>query len=119
MLPGLVLGASRTEVEPLAAIVEASPSLPADGLWVLVMAVEHAARRWMTAHMEPGEQSVGAQVSAERLGPAGPGTVLHSTATLTAIRGRRYVFEVEVRDALGRVVARGENERAVIPVPGG
>jgi predicted thioesterase len=117
MLPGLEVGATHVEVERLNEITGASPSLPGDGIWVLVMAIEHAARRWMSTFMEPGEQSVGASVEATRLATPSTSATLASTATLTAIRGRRYVFDVIVADESGRLLARGRNERAVVAVP--
>ena len=116
MLPGLDVGAQHVEFETLDEITDASPSLPADGIWALVMAVEHAARRWMSEFVEPGEQSVGARVETERLVPVPPRTRLSSTATLTAINGRRYLFTVDVRDESGRLVATGTNERALLRV---
>ncbi|HZQ38832.1 MAG TPA: hypothetical protein VFD32_23105, partial [Dehalococcoidia bacterium] len=96
-------------------LTELAAGFPSDGLWALVALLEHAARKWMTLFMEQGEQSVGARVTISRTGiwPVGPIT---STATLRELRGRRYIFDVELRDARGELLASGTNERAVIAV---
>ncbi len=116
MRPGLEPGASHTEVEALADLTELAAGFPIDGLWALVALLEHAARKWMTAFMEPGEQSVGARVAIERAMPRPEAEVVTTVATLRELRGRRYVFDVELRNEGGELLARGTNERAVIAV---
>ncbi len=116
MLPGLTLGAIRTESERLSDLHEAAGGLPLDGIWALAAVLEHVARRWMTEFMEPGEQSVGARVHVERRAPP-CSDLLVASATLREISGRRFLFDVELRDEAGSLVATGWNERAVIAVP--
>ncbi|HEY7294801.1 MAG TPA: hypothetical protein VH916_07150, partial [Dehalococcoidia bacterium] len=97
-------------------LTELAAGFPIDGLWALVALLEHAARKWMTEFMEPGEQSVGARVTIERAQPLRVAAVVTTTAILRELRGRRYVFDVELRDERGELLARGTNERAVIAV---
>lgn len=115
MRPGLEPGGRHSETEAIADLTERAAGFPDDGLWALVALLEHAARRWMTLFMEPGEQSVGARVTITRAG-ARPAGAITSTATLRELRGRRYIFDVELRDERGELLATGTNERAVINV---
>ena len=110
-------GQTRTEREALSDLTEAAAGFALDGIWALVAVLEHVARRWMTEFMEPGEQSVGARVTLTRVWPPLVAAVITSTATLREVRGRRYVFDVELRDERGDLIASGSNERAVIAVP--
>lgn len=115
MLPGLTIGAVRTASERLVELHEAAGGLPLDGIWALAAVLEHVARRWMTEFVEPGEQSVGARVHIERR--AAPASdLLVASARLREINGRRYLFDVELRDEAGTLVATGWNERAVVSV---
>lgn len=115
MRPGLEPGATHNETEAIADLTELAAGFPSDGLWTLVALLEHAARKWMSLFMEPGEQSVGARVTIAR-SAAGPAERITSTATLRELRGRRYIFAVELRDERGALIASGTNERAVISV---
>ncbi len=119
MLAGLEVGASFTLSEPLSGLAEASAGLPLDGIWTLAAPMEHAARIWMTRYMEPGEQSVGALVALEQVLPRPSAATVTATATLSEIRGRRYVFSIDVRNESGDLLAHGRNERAVIAVAPG
>jgi predicted thioesterase len=115
MQPGLEPGASHSETEAVAGLTELAAGFPSDGLWTLVALLEHAARKWMTLFMEPGEQSVGARVTIRRTSMR-PAAIVTSTATLRELRGRRYIFDVELHDEQGELLASGTNERAVISV---
>ena len=116
MLPGLEPGMSHSETEPLAGLTETDGGLPLDGIWAMAAPLEHAARMWMTEFMEPGEQSVGALVRIEQMLPRPSAHTVTATAMLTEIRGRRYVFDVKIRNETGELLATGRNERAVISV---
>lgn len=67
----------------------------------------------MAPHLAAGETSVGTafQFTHEAATPIGMKVTLR--ATLTAIEGRRHVFELEGRDELDRICT-GRHERAVI-----
>jgi fluoroacetyl-CoA thioesterase len=107
----------HSETEPLAGLTEVGGGLPLDGIWATAAPLEHAARMWMSEFMEPGEQSVGALVSIEQMLPRPSAHTVTATAILTEIRGRRYVFDVEIHNESGELLATGRNERAVISVP--
>jgi predicted thioesterase len=114
---GLSIGQKHDETEALAVLTETAAGLTLDGIWALVALLEHAARRWMTEFMEPGEQSVGTRVAVRRCLPAPHADTVRTTATLCEIRGRRYIFDVELRTNSGELIASGSNERAVVAVP--
>src|SRR6476646_7100457 len=107
---------TRSDNEALADLPELGGGLTPSGIWAMAAPIEHVARRWMTEFMDPGEQSVGALVSVEQVLPRPPATVVTATATLVEVRGRRYVFQVTVRNEAGELLARGTNERAVIAI---
>ena len=119
MRPGLEAGMSHSETEPLDGLTELGAGLRLDGIWAMAAPLEHVARKWMTEFMEPGEQSVGALVTVTQVLPRPPARYVTARAILVEIRGRRYVFEVEVRNESGELLAAGRNERAVIAVPPG
>lgn len=117
MRAGLEPGQRRSESEALSDLTEAAAGFARDGIWALVAVLEHVARRWLTEFMEPGEQSVGARVAIARVWPPPAAEVITATATLRERRGRRYVFDVDLRNERGELIASGSNERAVIAVP--
>ena len=67
----------------------------------------------MAPHLGPGETSVGTafQFTHEAATPIGMKVTL--SATLTALEGRKHVFEIEGRDEVDRICV-GRHERAVI-----
>lgn len=119
MRPGLEVGMSHGETEALDELTEAGAGLALGGIWAMAAPLEHAARRWMTEFMEPGEQSVGAVVTVEQVLPRPAARTVTATATLSEIRGRRYIFDVLIHNEAGELLASGRNERAVIAVPAG
>ncbi|HEY3451975.1 MAG TPA: thioesterase family protein [Myxococcales bacterium] len=67
----------------------------------------------MAPHLAPGETSVGVgfQFTHEAATPIGMKVTMR--ATLAAIEGKKYVFEVEGRDEVDRICV-GRHERAII-----
>ncbi|NMM26727.1 MAG: thioesterase family protein [Glaciimonas sp.] len=61
----------------------------------------------------PREQSLGTMVNFRHLAATPPGMALHIKGVVTAVEGRRIVFQVEAWDALDKI-AEGTHERAVI-----
>ncbi|MHB8575986.1 MAG: thioesterase, FlK family [Dehalococcoidia bacterium] len=114
MRPGLEPGQTRTDRESLADLMELGAGLSPDGIWALVALLEHVARRWMSEFMEPGEQSVGAIVRVEQILPRPAATLVVSDATLNQVRGRRYGFDVVLRNEAGELLGSGYNERVAI-----
>jgi fluoroacetyl-CoA thioesterase len=76
--------------------------------------MERTARRWLTEFCEGDEQSVGVYVCIERPESCPDAHRITATATLRAIDGRRYVFDISAINESGEIVATGEHERRII-----
>ncbi len=117
MKPGMEPGMSHTSEEGR----ETPPSIVALGdgpptYWIgdIAGTMERTARRWMTGFVEGDEQSVGVTVCVHRTDPLALGERIIATATLRAIDGRRYHFDVRAVNEHGEELARGTHERALI-----
>jgi len=81
----------------------------------MILLMERAAREALRPFLEPGEESVGTEVSIQHLGGAGLGSTVTGIARITAIDGRRVNFEVEAF-AGDRLIGKGTHARAVVSV---
>jgi fluoroacetyl-CoA thioesterase len=79
----------------------------------MVSDVEYACRDYLLAHLDQGEDSVGAHVSIDHLGATPPGAEVTIEARITAVEKRRVTFEYSVRDPLEEV-GRGTHVRFVV-----
>ena len=79
----------------------------------MVSDVEYACRDFLLAHLDAGEDSVGAQVSLEHLAATPPDTEVFISIKIFKIEGRRVSFEFSVRDPLEEV-GRGSHVRFVV-----
>lgn len=79
----------------------------------MIQLMERAAREALRPHLEPGEESVGAEVSIRHLGAALPGTEVRGTARVTSIEGRMIGFDVAAWCG-DRKIGEGTHKRAVI-----
>jgi len=79
----------------------------------MVRDVEHTCLDFLKQHLDAGENSVGARVEIDHLGPTLLGMEVTVTATIVDIDGRRVTFEVEVKDAL-EVVGKAKHVRFVV-----
>lgn len=79
----------------------------------MIMLMERAAREALRPFLEEGEESVGAQVSVEHLGPASLGTIVRGVAWVTGVDGRRVSFHVAAYEG-AREIGRGTHQRAVV-----
>jgi predicted thioesterase len=85
--------------------VYATPSMVRD--------VEHTCRKFLGEYLSDEENSVGARIELDHLGPTLIGMWVDVVASVSSINGRRVEFDVEVRDALD-VVGRAKHVRLVI-----
>ncbi len=85
--------------------VYATPSMMRD--------VEHACRKFVGEYLSDKENSIGARIELDHLGPTLIGMWVDVVASVSSINGRRVEFDVEVRDALD-VVGRAKHVRLVI-----
>ncbi len=79
----------------------------------MVLDVEQTCRELLLQWHEPGEDSVGAHVTIDHLGPSLFGQTVTVTARVAELALPRVVFEVDVRDELD-AVGRARHVRFVI-----
>jgi len=75
--------------------------------------IEVTCRDFLLEYLDETENSVGARVEIDHLGPTLLGMWVEVTATVAEIEGRRVVFDVEVRDAIDKV-GRARHVRFVV-----
>jgi fluoroacetyl-CoA thioesterase len=81
----------------------------------LVRDIEHCCRDLLLEHTDPGEDSVGMEVSVRHLAPTLLGMEVDITATVTAVEGRKVSFMVMAKDELEQV-CEGTHARFVVDV---
>ncbi len=79
----------------------------------MVREIERCCRDFLGEYLGPEENSVGARVELDHLGPTLNGMWVDVTATVTSVDGRRISFEAEVRDALD-LVGKAKHVRFVV-----
>ena len=79
----------------------------------MVLDIERTCRDFLVDFLKDGEDSVGARVEIDHLGPTLLGMWVDVTAKVAAVEGPRVVFEVEVKDALD-TVGRAKHIRFVV-----
>ena len=75
--------------------------------------IERTCRNFLDEYLNDGENSVGARIELDHLGPSLLDMWVDVTATVTEIDGRRVNFEIEVCDALD-TVGRARHVRFVV-----
>jgi fluoroacetyl-CoA thioesterase len=79
----------------------------------LVHDIEHTCRDLLLEHIEDNEDSVGIDVSIRHLAPTLPGMTAEITATVSAVEGRKVIFEIAAKDDLEPICA-GSHSRFVV-----
>lgn len=79
----------------------------------LVRDIEITCRDGLLAHLDEGEDSVGARVELDHMAPTLLGMAVDITAKIVELKGRLVVFEVTARDPLDEI-GRGKHLRYVI-----
>ncbi len=80
---------------------------------LMVRDIEHTCRQLLLPHHDNGEDSVGARVEIDHLGPTLIGQSVTVRAEVVEVEGPRVVFEVNVHDELDHV-GRARHIRFVI-----
>jgi fluoroacetyl-CoA thioesterase len=75
--------------------------------------IEHTCRNLLLAHHEAGEDSVGARIEIDHLGPTLIGQTIDVTARVTELALPRVVFEVEIKDEID-TVGKAKHVRFVV-----
>jgi len=79
----------------------------------LVRDIEHTCRDLILEHSDPGEDSVGIEVSIRHLAATLPGMNVDITATVNAVDGRKVSLDISAKDDLEPICA-GTHGRFVV-----
>ena len=79
----------------------------------MVSDVEYACRDFLLAHLDPGEDSVGAHVSIDHLAPTPLGLSVLIEVRVVEVDRRKVVFEFSVKDPVEEA-GRGRHVRFVV-----
>jgi predicted thioesterase len=116
MNPGLIPGTTRTrrvEIDTERTIGFMGDALRVYATPAMVRDVEICCKDLLQEFLTPAENSVGARVEIDHLGPTMRGMWVDVTVTVTSIEGRRVAFDAEVKDALD-LVGRAKHVRFVV-----
>jgi fluoroacetyl-CoA thioesterase len=79
----------------------------------MVSDVEYTCRDFLLAHLDPGEDSVGAHVSIDHLAPTPMGLSVSIEVRVVEVDRRKVAFEFSVKDPIEEV-GRGRHVRFVV-----
>jgi predicted thioesterase len=79
----------------------------------LLRDVEHTCRDLLLEHADPGEDSVGMEVSLRHLAPTPPGMEVTISASVSAVEGRKISFAISAKDEFDEICA-GSHTRFVV-----
>ena len=79
----------------------------------LLLDIEHTCRDLLLEHGDPGEDSVGIEVSIRHLAATLPGMNVDITATVNAVDGRKVAFDIAAKDDL-EPICTGSHSRFVV-----
>jgi predicted thioesterase len=79
----------------------------------MVMDIEQTCRKLILEHVDPEEESVGTEVAIKHLAATPLGMAVEITVKVTAVEGRRVVFEVSGKDELDQICT-GTHGRFVV-----
>ena len=85
--------------------VYATPSLGLD--------IEQVCRDLILEHVDPGEDSVGVEITLRHVAATLPGMEVEITATVTAVEGRKVTFDVSAKDEI-EPIGGGTHTRFVV-----
>jgi fluoroacetyl-CoA thioesterase len=81
----------------------------------MVLDFEYSTRDFLMEHLDPGEDSVGAHVSVDHLGPTLEGDTVEFILSVAEVEGRRVTVEGTMRDSVEQV-GRGIHKRFIVDV---
>jgi predicted thioesterase len=116
MKPGLTAGMTKTArvvIDTDRTIGFMGDALRVYATPMMVRDIEMTCKGFLDEYLTPEENSVGARVEIDHLGPTLRDMWVDVTATITGVEGRRVNFDVEVRDALD-LVGRAKHTRFVV-----
>jgi fluoroacetyl-CoA thioesterase len=80
---------------------------------MMVLIMENAALNAIRGYLDPGESAVGTVVNVRHLAATPVGHTVTADAVVTAVDGRRVIFNVTARDEKEEI-GKGTHERMVI-----
>jgi predicted thioesterase len=102
LTPGL-RSAARYEVDESRVTQFMGEGLGTYATPMMLRDIERTCRLLAAEHLDEGEDTVGAHVTLDHLGPTLKGMWVEVSVAMTEIDGRRLTFEASVRDALQEV----------------
>lgn len=81
----------------------------------MVALMENAAMNAVAPFLPKGSTTVGAEIDTTHIKPSALGAEIEATATLTAVEGRKLVFDVEARDTSG-TIGKGTHVRFIVDI---
>lgn len=111
--PGATGEATQVVTPEMTAARFVSGLVPTFSTPALIALMENAAVRALEPFMEPGQTSVGIEVSIRHLAATPVGMQVTARAELVAVEGRRLQFRVSARDEV-ETIGEGTHGRAVI-----
>lgn len=116
MKPGLDIGATKTRrftVDTDRTIGFMGDQLRVYATPLMINDIERTCREFLDEYLEKTENSVGARIELDHLGPTLLDMWVDVAATVSDIEGRRVTFDVDVRDALD-TVGRARHVRVIV-----
>ena len=77
--------------------------------------MENAAMNAVAQFLPEGSTTVGTEINTTHIKPSALGAVIEATATLTAVEGRKLLFDVEARDVAG-TIGKGTHVRFIVDI---
>ena len=111
--PGLTGTASVAVTADLTAAALGSGNVDVYSTPALIALLEAAAINALAGHLADGQTSVGTALNVKHLAATPVGMNVTATATLTAVDGRRLVFEVSALDE-AELIGQGTHERFIV-----
>ena len=96
------------------AVSYGSGLLPVFATPALVALMENTAMQLI--ELPEGSSSVGTSISVKHLKASAIGETIKCEATLTAIEGRKYSFELVATNSFGEIIGKGTHERVIVHV---
>ena len=116
MKPGLDIGATTTRrftVDTDRTIGFMGDALRVYATPLMINDIERTCREFLDEFLEKTENSVGARIELDHLGPTLLDMWVDVAATVSDVEGRRVTFEVDVQDALD-TVGRARHVRFIV-----
>jgi len=79
----------------------------------MILDIEHTCRELILEHADAGEDSVGMEVAVRHLAPTLLGMTVEVAVAVTAVEGRKVLFEATVKDDIEEA-GRGTHTRFVV-----